>query len=277
MGAARRSHLQGWTNLKSIVNLSRNRVRTAQGARNIRTSLGSRPRPNTTGPSKDPHHGRPPSNPIATLQTDRATPPGDRAPSGREISRTELHDPRTFRLSGKVIPEEDLAEVDRRAAAYIRDLGVRTDLGRDLARQLAVTAVRMDRCSNHEAVAIAHARRHAVDRHDDAREDEANRLFMALGEDPRINLRRLKRMPEGIPLLIEAWVGLRADLTRKPRPRWTPWHRERAENLTGNRSDHNPYTGHRRPLRGDLGSALRRARGGQSAKRRRRRRRVAPG
>jgi hypothetical protein len=144
--------------------------------------------------------------------------------------------------SGKVIPEEDLAEVDRRAVAYIKDLAVQTDLGRDLARQLAVTAVRMDRCSNHEAVAIAHARRHAIDRHDDTREEEANRLFLALGEDPRINLRRLKRMPEGIQLLIEAWKGLRVELTRKPRSRWTPWHRERAENLTGNRSDDNPYT-----------------------------------
>jgi hypothetical protein len=173
-------------------------------------------------------------DPIETCQTNQA-------PSGREISRRNSM---THGLSGsgKVIPEEDLAEVDRRAVSYIRDLNVRTDLGRDLARQLAVTAVRMDRCSNHEAVAIAHARRHAMDRHDDAREDEANNLFTALGEDPRINLRRLKRMPEGIALLIEAWKGLRAELTRQPRPRWTPWHRERAENLIGNRSDHNPYS-----------------------------------
>ena len=49
-------------------------------------------------------------------------------------------------------------------------------------------------------------------------------------------------MPEGIQLLIEAWRGLRADLTRKPRARWTVWHRERAENLTGIRPESNPYT-----------------------------------
>ena len=178
--------------------------------------------------------------PIETRQGDR--PAFDRKPaSGREISRQNSM---THGLSGsgRVIPEEDLAEVDRRAAAYVKDLDVRTDVGRDLARLMAVMAVRMDRCSNHEAVAIAHAKRHAIDRHDDGREDEANRLFEALGEEPRINLRRLKRMPEGIQLLVEAWQGLRADLTRQPRPRWTAWHRERAENLTGIRPADNPYT-----------------------------------
>ena len=180
-------------------------------------------------------------DPIAMLQSDRATASGDRTPSGREISRRNSM---THGLSGsgRVIPEGDLAEVDRRAAAYVKDLDVRTDVGRDLARLMAVMSVRMGRCADHEAVAIAHARRHAIDRHDDAREDEANRLVASLGEDPRINLRRLKRMPEGIRLLVEAWQGLRSDLTRQPRPRWTAWHRERAENLTGNRPDDNPYT-----------------------------------
>jgi hypothetical protein len=48
-------------------------------------------------------------------------------------------------------------------------------------------------------------------------------------------------MPEGVRLLIEAWQGLRVELT-KPKPRWTACHRERAENLTGHRSDHNPYS-----------------------------------
>ena len=178
---------------------------------------------------------------IETCQCDRATTSENKAPSGREVSRRNSM---THGLSGsgKVIPEEDVAEVDRRADSYVRDLRVLTDVGRDLARLMAVMSVRMGRCADHEAVAIAHARRHAIDRHDDGREDEANRLFEALGEEPRINLRRLKRMPEGIRLLVEAWQGLRSDLTRQPRARWTPWHRERAENLTGTRPADNPYT-----------------------------------
>jgi sirohydrochlorin ferrochelatase len=166
---------------------------------------------------------------------------GPRSTTGKEASRrnSTVHG---LSGSGRVIPEGDVAEVDRRASSYIRDLDVRTDIGRDLARLLAIMAFRMDQCARHEAMAIAHGRRHAIDRHDDARQDEADRLFAALGEDPRGNLRRLKRMPEGVDLLVEAWQGLRAELTREPRPRWTPWHREQAENLTGNRSDHNPYT-----------------------------------
>ena len=166
---------------------------------------------------------------------------GPRTTSGKEASRRNSA---THHLSGsgRVIPEGDLDEVERRAGSYVRDLDVKTDVGRDLARQMAVMSVRMDRCAQHESMAIAHNLRHAIDRHDDTREDEADRLFAALGEDPRGNLRRLKRMPEGVDRLVEAWKGLRAELTRKTRPRWTAWHREQAENLTGNRLDHNPYT-----------------------------------
>jgi hypothetical protein len=163
------------------------------------------------------------------------------APRGRDVSRRNSM---THGLSGsgRLIPEADRAEVDRKAAAFIRDLHVQTETGRDLARQMAVMSVRMDRCANHETVAIAHSRRHAVDRHDDGRQEEAVRLFAALGESPYLNLFRLKRMPEGIRLLVDAWRSLRVELTRTPRPRWTTWHRERAEHLTGNRLEDNPYT-----------------------------------
>jgi hypothetical protein len=166
---------------------------------------------------------------------------GPRSAAGKEAS---CRNSMTHGLSGsgRVVPEGDSAEVERRASAYVRDLDVRTDLGRDLARQMAIMAVRMDRAADHESLAIAHNRRHAVDRHDDARQAEADRLFEALGEDPRAGLRQLRRMPEGVDRLIGAWEGLRAELTRKPQPRWNVWHRERAENLTGHRSDHHPYT-----------------------------------
>ena len=189
-------------------------------------------------------------------------PVGDRA-DGRQAARRPVAatpPPITSPDRARVVPEGDLDEVGRRAGSYVRDLGVLTDIGRDLARQMAVMSVRMDRCASHEAMAIAHNRRHAIDRHDDGRQDEADRLFATLGEDPRGNLRRLKRMPEGVDRLVEAWRGLRAELNRKPRPRWTAWHREQAENLTGNRLRPQPVHRDRRPLRGDLGTALRPAR-----------------
>ena len=166
---------------------------------------------------------------------------GPKSTSGKEASRRNST---THGLSGsgRIVAEGDVDEVDRRTSSYVRDFDVRTDVGRDLARLMAIMALRMDHCAKHESMAIAHARRHAIDRHDDARQDEADRLFAALGEDPRGNLRRLKRMPEGVDRLIEAWQGLRAELARKARPRWTAWHREHAEHLTGNRPEHNPYT-----------------------------------
>ena len=168
------------------------------------------------------------------------TATGPRTAAGKEISRRNSMS-HGLSGSGAVIPEEDVAEVNRRAASFVRDLGVTTELGRDLVRQMAVMSVRMDRCTSHEFMSVAHNRRGAIDCHDDARQDEADRLFEALGDDPAVHLRKLRRMPEGCDRLIEAWKSLRGELTR-PRPRWTAWHRDRAEHLTGNRPEHNPYT-----------------------------------
>jgi hypothetical protein len=177
---------------------------------------------------------------IEACRTASLSATGPRSTVGKEISRRNST---THGLSGsgRIVPEADLAEVDRRATAHVRDLDVKTETGRDLARQMAVMSVRMDRCAGHESMAIAHQCRHAIDRHDDARQDEADRLFLALGEDPRVTLRKLKRMPEGIDRLVAAWRGLRVELARD-RPRWAAWHRETAEHLTGNRPDQNPYT-----------------------------------
>ena len=139
-----------------------------------------------------------------------------------------------------VVHEDDAARVERRAEEFAHDLAPKSALGRFLTRQLATLSVRIDRSASQESLAIAHRTRHAVETFDREQLEAADRMLETLGEDPRILLRRLRDSPEGIERLIEAWQGLRADLTRETRPLWTPWHRERAENLTGNRIEDAP-------------------------------------
>jgi hypothetical protein len=103
---------------------------------------------------------------------------------------------------------------------------------------MALLSVRMERGAKQETAAIAARVRHAADDFDEARFEEAERLFDGLADDPRINLRRLRKSPEGVDRLIVAWQELRADLTRDPKPTWTASHLETAANLTGLRVDH---------------------------------------
>ena len=139
--------------------------------------------------------------------------------------------------AGIVMTEEDAALVEERVKEFQADLAPGSGLGKFLVRQMAVNSVRMDRSAGREAAAIAEKVRHAVDDFDQARLDQSRRLMGLLGEDPRVHLRTLRTSPEGVDALIAGWHDLKADLTREGRPLWTAGHRERAENLTGYRTD----------------------------------------
>jgi hypothetical protein len=136
---------------------------------------------------------------------------------------------------GIVLAETDEAEIERRTEALQDELAPESTLGTILVRQIARLSVRMERSNQQEIASLARRVRHAVDDFDQERIDEAQWLFDHLGEEPRGHLRKLRKSPEGIERLVEAWCDLRADLTREPRPTWTERHRERAENLTGYR------------------------------------------
>ena len=155
-----------------------------------------------------------------------------RTPEGKSISRANSL---KHGLSGEgvVIPQEDVGEVEARAQALQAELDPKSAVGMLMVRQLALLSIRMDRAGDHETAAIAMKVRHAVEAFDDERFEEAERLMDSIGEEPRINLRKLRKSPEGVDRMIEEWTDLRDDLNREYRPLWTAWHMERAVNMMG--------------------------------------------
>ena len=139
---------------------------------------------------------------------------------------------------GVVIPEDDHDEVERRVEALEADLNPQSALGVILIRKMALFSVRLERGARQESAALNYRVRHAADDFDEARIDQAERTFDALNDDPRGNLRKLRKSPEGVDRLVLAWQDLRADLARDGRPTWTASHLEQAANLTGLRGDH---------------------------------------
>jgi len=135
--------------------------------------------------------------------------------------------------NGVVMAQDDLNEIDKRAQALRDEFNPQSPSGQLLVRRMAVCSMQMDRGTEHETAAIALNVRHAVEAFDDERFDTAESLMDTLGESPRSNLRRLRRMPEGVDRMIEEWTNLKGDLTRDRKPHWTAWHLERSLNLTG--------------------------------------------
>jgi hypothetical protein len=103
---------------------------------------------------------------------------------------------------------------------------------------MATLSVRAERAARQELAQLSMRVRHAADDFDEGRLAEASRLFEALGDDPRDNLRRLRKSPEGVDRLVDAWRDLRADLTADPKPIWTAASLEEAANLTGLKVQH---------------------------------------
>ena len=161
---------------------------------------------------------------------------GPSSPEGKRISRANSLK-HGLTGAGIVLAEQDVSEVERRNIDLQAEFDPRSSMGKILVRKMATLSIRMERSEKQETASIARRVLHAVDDYDQGRLDEADRLFDLLGEEPRINLRKLRKSPEGVDRLIIAWQELKDDLVREPRPLWTASHRERAENLTGLRID----------------------------------------
>ena len=134
---------------------------------------------------------------------------------------------------GVVVIESDRDEIDARARALEADLAPKSPLGALMIAKLATLSVRAERAADRESAAIAGRVRHAVDDFDDERLDRVDALFDSLADDPRRALRRLKRMPEGVDRLVDAWSELGDDLMLDVPGAWTPSHGDRATLLTG--------------------------------------------
>jgi hypothetical protein len=142
-------------------------------------------------------------------------------------------------LSGQgiVIAEGDQAEVERRKTVLLQEMAPISMMGAILVGQMATLSVRMERGAKQEFAAVASRVRNAASDFDEARHERAEELMLGLGENPRGNLRRLLKMPEGVELMIQTWNDLRSDLNREGKPLWTAAHLVLAANLLGIREE----------------------------------------
>jgi hypothetical protein len=137
--------------------------------------------------------------------------------------------------SGVVLADEDAAELERRTEALLVEMEPKGELARNLVRRVALMTVKLDRCSEHEAKAIAYRMRRATAEFDDARLAEVEKAYSWLAHEPATHARRLRSMPEGIDQLIESLQGLRSDLGHEDGVRWTWQHCEQLHHLLGRR------------------------------------------
>jgi hypothetical protein len=141
---------------------------------------------------------------------------------------------------GIVIPEGDLAKVESRKAALQEELAPKSVMGAILVGQMATLSVRMERGARQEEEALASRVRHAAETFDHDRVDLVEFLFNTIAEDPRGNLIELRRSPEGVDRLIEAWGEVRSVLTQPNRQNWNASLYAKATHLMGLRLDQAP-------------------------------------
>ncbi len=142
--------------------------------------------------------------------------------------------------AGIVVPEGDVEEIKRREAGLTLDMNPKTSAGAILITVMATLSVRAERAAEQVIAETDMRVRNAADAFDEERIASANELFGGLANDPRTNLRKLKKMPEGVDRLIDEWNDLRNDLIIQPKPEWTAEHLERAGNLIGLKGRHAP-------------------------------------
>jgi hypothetical protein len=137
--------------------------------------------------------------------------------------------------SGAVLAAGDAAELERRSEALLVEMNPRGELASHLVRRVALMTVKLDRCSQHEARAIAYRMRRATAEFDDARLAEVEKAYSWLAHEPATHARRLRAMPEGIDKLVESLQGLKSDLGHEDGVRWGWQHCEQLHHLLGRR------------------------------------------
>ena len=157
---------------------------------------------------------------------------GPRTPEGKGRSRANAHK-HGLAGDGLVMAEDAAAEVARRHQALLAEMAPQSEAGAILVLQMAALSVRMEAATRAESAAIARKVRHAADDFDEQRLEQAEALLASIAENPRKNLRLLRKSDEGIGLLIEAWADLKADLTRPVKPTWGASHLAKMAHLMG--------------------------------------------
>jgi hypothetical protein len=148
---------------------------------------------------------------------------GPKTPESKAISRRNgLKHGMTGQ--GVVLREVDAVEAERRIERITDEMAPNSWVSETLIREMAVLSVRMERGARQEFANVGEQVRHATTRYDAEQVERAQAILATIADDPAGTLRRLKRFPAGVNLLISTWVGMRADLTREPKPIWdTTW------------------------------------------------------
>jgi hypothetical protein len=173
---------------------------------------------------------------IAANQKNALRSTGPRSPETKAISAKNSMK-HGMSGDGRALPGSDLVLVEEKTAAYLREYNPQTERGKDIVGEMAMLTVRLKRIGQHSLASSDSRERNAAEKFDEKREDLAQELFEGLAGNPRMNLRKLMRMPEGVEELRIGWTDLRAELTRERRPTWTPSSLERAAHMQGLRSE----------------------------------------
>ena len=160
---------------------------------------------------------------------------GPKTDEGKAISR---RNGLKHGLSGQgvVVAETDDTEIERRVEQLEKDMKPISPNGVALIRVMAAASVAMEKATKQLSAAQAKSVRHACTDHDETMNDAAEVLFEGLDEEPRKNLRKLKRTPEGVDRLIEEWADLFGDLARDVPSGWTADHLDRITLLIGKKA-----------------------------------------
>ncbi len=157
---------------------------------------------------------------------------GPKTPEGKEISRRNgLKHGMAGR--GIVVREEDAVEVERRDEALRAEMDPKSLIGSILIRQMATLSVRMERGARQEMAAVATLARHAAEVFDEARVEQAEQVFAKIADDPGTAVRRLRKSPEGVDLLLDSWRKLRDRLAGPGNASWNGDQVKEAAQLAG--------------------------------------------
>ena len=137
---------------------------------------------------------------------------GPRTAAGKAASRLNAFRHGMAGDGDVVGPGEDVALIERREVAFVREFAAEGETGRLLARRAAVLSLRMERAMDHDFTKVADDVAAARAQFDVEREAMLAGWIAELDEaaDPRPALDNLEATVEGQVFLAEAWLVLRA-------------------------------------------------------------------
>ena len=140
---------------------------------------------------------------------------GPKTDAGKARSRMNAFQHGRAGAGDLVGPGEDVTEIERRSAAFARELEAPGEVGRALAHRAALLSVRMEACSTRDLIAVAanaQAAREAFDLERLVALEGWIKTLEAGEGDPIPALSGLEGSSEGITYLLGSWLTLRSSV-----------------------------------------------------------------